>query len=60
LYIGAPTETEMKEKKDRVDDALSATRAAVEEGIVPGGGIALIRCQDALNAVKGTANDDEK
>ena len=58
LYIGAPTETEMKEKKDRVDDALAATRAAVEEGIVPGGGVALIRCISALNAVKG-ANDDE-
>ena len=59
LYIGAPTETEMKEKKDRVDDALSATRAAVEEGIVPGGGVALIRCQTALDAVK-TSNADEK
>jgi chaperonin GroEL len=59
LYIGAPTETEMKEKKDRVDDALAATRAAVEEGIVPGGGIALIRCASALNELK-TANDDEK
>ena len=58
LYIGAPTETEMKEKKDRVDDALAATRAAVEEGIVPGGGVALIRCISALNAVKG-ANEDE-
>src|SRR5690606_9877307 len=43
LYIGAPTEVEMKEKKDRVDDALHATRAAVEEGIVPGGGTALVR-----------------
>lgn len=59
LYIGAPTETEMKEKKDRVDDALSATKAAVEEGIVPGGGIALLRCQDELNAVNA-ANDDEQ
>jgi chaperonin GroEL len=59
LYIGAPTETEMKEKKDRVDDALSATRAAVEEGIVPGGGVALIRCQTALDQVK-TSNSDEK
>jgi chaperonin GroEL len=49
LYIGAPTETEMKEKKDRVDDALAATRAAVEEGIVPGGGVALIRCIAALD-----------
>ena len=59
LYIGAPTETEMKEKKDRVDDALSATRAAVEEGIVPGGGVALIRCQASLDRV-GTRNPDEK
>ena len=59
LYIGAPTETEMKEKKDRVDDALSATRAAVEEGIVPGGGVALIRCQTALDQVN-TINADEK
>ena len=58
LYIGAPTETEMKEKKDRVDDALSATRAAVEEGIVPGGGVALIRCISALNELKST-NEDE-
>lgn len=59
LYIGAPTETEMKEKKDRVDDALSATRAAIEEGIVPGGGVALIRCQTALNELK-IANSDEQ
>ncbi len=59
LYIGAATETELKEKKDRVDDALAATRAAVEEGIVPGGGVALIRCASALNAVK-TVNEDEK
>ena len=59
LYIGAPTETEMKEKKDRVDDALAATRAAVEEGIVPGGGVALIRCIDSLDSVN-TINDDEK
>ncbi len=58
LYIGAPTETEMKEKKDRVDDALAATRAAVEEGIVPGGGVALIRCISALDALKST-NEDE-
>lgn len=58
LYVGAPTETEMKEKKDRVDDALAATRAAVEEGIVPGGGVALIRCLTALNELKGS-NDDE-
>jgi chaperonin GroEL len=58
LYIGAPTETEMKEKKDRVDDALAATRAAVEEGIVPGGGVALIRCISSLEALNG-ANQDE-
>lgn len=58
LYIGAPSEVEMKEKKDRVDDALSATRAAVEEGIVPGGGVAYMRCVEALDDLKGD-NDDE-
>lgn len=58
LYIGAPTEVEMKEKKDRVDDALAATRAAVEEGIVPGGGVALIRSIVNLEQMKG-ANEDE-
>lgn len=58
LYVGAATEVEMKEKKDRVDDALAATRAAVEEGIVPGGGVALIRAESALASVKGE-NDDE-
>ena len=58
LYIGAPTEVEMKEKKDRVDDALHATRAAVEEGIVAGGGVAYIRAQSALDKLKGE-NDDE-
>ena len=58
LYVGAPTEVEMKEKKDRVDDALSATRAAVEEGIVPGGGVALIRAIESLDTLKG-ANEDE-
>jgi chaperonin GroEL len=58
LYVGAPTEVEMKEKKDRVDDALAATRAAVEEGIVPGGGVALIRAIETLDKLKG-ANDDE-
>jgi chaperonin GroEL len=58
LSIGAATEVEMKEKRDRVDDALAATRAAVEEGIVPGGGVALIRCMDSLNKVK-PANMDE-
>ncbi len=58
LYVGAPTEVEMKEKKDRVDDALAATRAAVEEGIVPGGGVALIRAIATLDQLKG-ANEDE-
>lgn len=58
LYVGAATEVEMKEKKDRVDDALAATRAAVEEGIVPGGGVAYIRAQKALENLKGE-NDDE-
>jgi chaperonin GroEL len=58
LYVGAPTEVEMKEKKDRVDDALAATRAAVEEGIVPGGGIALIRSLSSLDSLEG-ANEDE-
>ncbi|MCC6584316.1 MAG: chaperonin GroEL [Chitinophagales bacterium] len=58
LYVGAPSEVEMKEKKDRVDDALHATRAAVEEGIVPGGGVALIRASNALDKLKG-ANEDE-
>jgi len=58
LYIGAATEVEMKEKKDRVDDALHATRAAVEEGIVPGGGVAYIRAIAALDNLKGS-NDDE-
>ena len=52
INVGAATETEMKEKKARVEDALNATRAAVEEGIVPGGGIALLRCLPALNALK--------
>jgi len=58
LYVGAATEVEMKEKKDRVEDALSATRAAVEEGIIPGGGVAYIRATEALKALKG-ANEDE-
>lgn len=58
LYIGAPSEVEMKEKKDRVDDALSATRAAIAEGIVPGGGVAYIRCLSKLDELKGE-NDDE-
>ena len=59
LNVGAASEVEMKEKKDRVDDALSATRAAIEEGIVPGGGVAYIRAQEALNNVKGD-NEDEQ
>ena len=59
INVGAQTETEMKEKKARVEDALHATRAAVEEGIVAGGGVALIRCIAAIELVKG-ANDDEK
>jgi chaperonin GroEL len=59
INVGATTESEMKEKKARVEDALHATRAAVEEGIVPGGGVALIRCLAAIDAVKG-ANDDEQ
>jgi len=59
LYVGAASEVEMKEKKDRVDDALHATRAAVEEGIVPGGGVALVRAAKALNSIK-VENEDEK
>jgi chaperonin GroEL len=59
LYVGAPTEVEMKEKKDRVDDALAATRAAVEEGIVPGGGVAIVRATEKLSELKGD-NDDEQ
>ena len=59
IYVGATSEVEMKEKKDRVDDALSATRAAVEEGIVPGGGVAYIRAIESLETLKGE-NDDEQ
>jgi chaperonin GroEL len=60
LYVGAATEVEMKEKKDRVDDALHATRAAVEEGIVPGGGVAFIRAIDALEGkVRGQMEDEQ-
>ena len=58
LYVGAATEVEMKEKKDRVDDALAATRAAVEEGIVPGGGVTYIRASESLEGLKGE-NDDQ-
>ena len=59
IYVGAASEVEMKEKKDRFDDALHATRAAVEEGIVPGGGVAYLRCMAALDKMK-VENDDEK
>ena len=59
IYIGAATEVEMKEKKDRVDDALHATRAAVEEGIIAGGGVALIRAQSALEGLKGSTPDEQ-
>ena len=58
LYVGAASEVEMKEKKDRVEDALHATRAAVEEGIIAGGGVALVRAQSKLKDLK-TANQDE-
>jgi chaperonin GroEL len=58
LYVGAASEVEMKEKKDRVEDALNATRAAVEEGIIPGGGVALVRAESALAGLKGE-NEDE-
>ncbi len=58
LYVGAPSEVEMKEKKDRVDDALCATRAAIEEGIIPGGGVAYIRAQQALADLKGDNTDE--
>ncbi len=58
LYVGAPSEVEMKEKKDRVDDALHATRAAIEEGTVPGGGVAYIRAIEVLEGMKGE-NEDE-
>jgi len=60
LYVGAASEVEMKEKKDRVDDALSATRAAVEEGIIPGGGVAFVRAIDALKGLKGNNEDEQK
>ena len=58
LYVGAPSEVEMKEKKDRVDDALCATRAAIEEGIIPGGGVAYIRAQQAIADLKGDNTDE--
>ncbi len=59
LYVGAPSEVEMKEKKDRVDDALCATRAAIEEGIIPGGGVAYIRAQKALDSLTGLNADEQ-
>lgn len=59
LKVGGSSEVEVNEKKDRVTDALNATRAAVEEGIVPGGGVALLRCIPALDALK-PENDDQK
>ena len=59
MYVGAASEVEMKEKKDRVDDALHATRAAVEEGIIPGGGVAFIRTISALDDLKGENNDQQ-
>ncbi len=59
LYVGAVTEVEMKEKKDRVDDALAATRAAVDEGIIPGGGVAYIRAADRLGELKGATEDEQ-
>ena len=60
ISVGAETETEMKQKKDRVEDALHATRAAREEGILPGGGVALLRCREAIEAAKKSARGDEK
>lgn len=59
LYVGAPSEVEMKEKKDRVEDALSATRAAIEEGTVPGGGVAYIRATKSLENLKGETDDEQ-
>ncbi len=59
IRVGGATEVEVKERKDRVDDAMHATRAAVEEGIVPGGGVALLRASEQLKRIK-TANDDQK
>jgi len=59
INVGAPTETDMKERKARVEDALSATRAAVEEGVVPGGGVALIRCQDEIDKLKFDDPDEK-
>jgi chaperonin GroEL len=58
--VGAETEADMKQKKARIEDALHATRAAVEEGIVPGGGVALLRCREAVEKARGSARGDEK
>src|SRR5690606_35429694 len=58
LYVGAASEVEMKEKKDRIDDALHATRAAVEEGIIPGGGVAYVRALSSLENLKGDNADE--
>ncbi len=60
ISVGADTEADMKQKKARVEDALHATRAAVEEGILPGGGVALLRCEDAVEAIRGKVRGDEK
>ncbi len=60
ISVGASSEADMKQKKARVEDALHATRAAVEEGILPGGGVALLRCKDAIEKIRGKAKDDEK
>lgn len=59
IYLGATTEIEKREKRDRLDDALAATRSAIEEGIVPGGGVALIRCLDSLEKLKGSNEDED-
>jgi chaperonin GroEL len=60
VSVGAETEADMKQKKARVEDALHATRAAVEEGILPGGGVALLRCKEAVQKARGAAKGDEK
>src|SRR6187549_268239 len=60
ISVGAETEADMKQKKARVEDALHATRAAVEEGILPGGGVALLRCKDAVKAAMDSCKGDEK
>src|SRR5690606_23101311 len=60
VSVGANSEADMKQKKARVEDALHATRAAVEEGIVPGGGVALLRCREAIEAIRSSAKGDER